>query len=304
MTGDNGIGPKHSDLTVSVILPYYNGSGLVNTSVDSVLAQNYRTFELIIIDDGSDPAEAAYLERFDDPRIIILRQQNAGVSAARNAGIKRASGHWLAFIDQDDSWEPEKLDRQVNYVASHPECKALHTAVRRLTADGTSAVYRKRDLDLEDFLWTSPNPSYLSSTIIKRNSLYQAGLFNQAFRYSQDHECFLRCARLFPFHYLDEVLVTRHEHGGNLSGDKPGCWREAVEIIRLYKNEYEDTASFKKCLYRVHMENGRLAVRQKDLSWFREILAVLKQEEFSRLVYLLKLFSGRQGISAELRERP
>ncbi len=284
-----------ADISVSVILPFYNGSRLIDTSIPSVLAQTYRTFELIIVDDGSDPGEAACLQRFNDPRIVLMRQENAGVSAARNTGIRRATGTWLAFIDQDDYWAPQKLELQVNYLADHYKCLALHTAVRRQRPDGSVAEYHKKALTLEDFLWTSPCPAYLSSTMIKRNALYRAGLFDATLRYSQDHECFMRCARLFPFHYLDEPLVTRIEHDRNLSGDKPGCWREAVAIIRQYRNEYADLQAFRQCLYTVHLEYARLAAQNRDRKWFIEILADLKSEKFFRPRFLLNLLTGHPG---------
>jgi glycosyltransferase involved in cell wall biosynthesis len=284
---------------VSVILPYFNGSKLIQNSVNSVLTQSYPNFELLIVDDGSDPADASCLRYFDDPRIRLHRQQNAGVSVARNSGIEKAHGEWLAFIDQDDHWQPQKLERQIHYLQSNPECNALHTAVRRQRGDGSWAEYHKKPLTLVDFLWTSPNPAYLSSTLIRRQSLYRAGLFHPGLRFSQDHECFLRCARLFPFHYIDEVLVTRIEHGENLSADKPGCWREAVEIIRLHQDAYADHQAFRKCLYTVHLENGHLALQARKWQWLFGILKELGQEEFSRLGYLKHLATGHRGYRME-----
>ena len=100
---------------ISVIIPVYNRRELIGRAIDSVLAQSWADFELIIVDDGSDDGTAEHVEeRYgDEPRVRLLKQAtNCGVSAARNAGIESAVGDWLAFLDSDDEWRPEKLERQ------------------------------------------------------------------------------------------------------------------------------------------------------------------------------------------------
>ena len=101
---------------VSVIIPTYNRSLSVREAIESVLAQTYRDFELIVVDDGSADNTPSVLGSFGE-RIRGIRQANAGVSAARNAGIRAAKGEWVAFLDSDDLWVPQKLERQMAGVA-------------------------------------------------------------------------------------------------------------------------------------------------------------------------------------------
>src|SRR5689334_3376981 len=122
--------------TISVIIPFYNGSRFIDEAVASVQAQTYPAAEIIIVDDGSRPEEAACLRKHESACTVIRMAENRGVSMARNTGIAHASGDWLAFLDCDDLWTPNKLEVQVAYLQRHPECRGLHTAVRLLGPEG------------------------------------------------------------------------------------------------------------------------------------------------------------------------
>ena len=123
-----------AQIPVSVIIPTYNRAALVKEAVASVLAQTWREFELIVVDDGSTDDTPEALAPYAS-RIRLLRRENrGGVSAARNAGMAAARGEWLAFLDSDDLWLPEKLARQMAYLAAHPDaawCQTEETWVRR-----------------------------------------------------------------------------------------------------------------------------------------------------------------------------
>lgn len=100
-------------INISVILPVYNGSKTLTTCIESITSQDYSDYEIVAIDDGSTDNSLEILESYP---IKIIRQKNSGVSAARNAGAALAKGQYLAFIDQDDKWMPEKLSRQVEFI--------------------------------------------------------------------------------------------------------------------------------------------------------------------------------------------
>lgn len=106
---------------VSVIIPVYQAEKYVAATVQSVLAQTYKNFELLIIDDGSLDQSIEICQQFTDPRIKIIRQQNRGVSAARNAGIRHAQGEYIALLDADDLWLPQKLEKHVEHLENSPE---------------------------------------------------------------------------------------------------------------------------------------------------------------------------------------
>ena len=122
---------------VSVIIPTYNRSKYVTKAIDSVLAQTYRDFEIIVVDDGSTDNTKEVLKPYTD-RIKYLYQENTGVSAARNAGIRAAGGQWIAFLDSDDEWLPEKLSIQMDYLSRHNEIVAFITNVKFILPDNKS----------------------------------------------------------------------------------------------------------------------------------------------------------------------
>src|SRR5438067_2461064 len=122
---------------VSVIMPVYRGERFVAAAIESVLAQTYRSFELLIVNDGSPDASAREIARFLPHRQIkYIEQQNAGVAAARNTGLAHATGELVALLDQDDLWLADKLDRQIAYLDARPDVGLVHTRVQCIDAEG------------------------------------------------------------------------------------------------------------------------------------------------------------------------
>ncbi len=112
---------------ISVIIPLYNKEASVATALRSVLAQTYQDFEIVVVDDGSTDGSVAVVETFDDARIRLIRQQNAGVSAARNRGTAEAKGEYVSFLDADDEWTPGFLEEIQALQEAFPDCKAQAT---------------------------------------------------------------------------------------------------------------------------------------------------------------------------------
>ena len=111
---------------VSVIIPTYNRKERLIKTINSVLAQDYKNYEIIIIDDGSVDGTANYIKQYF-PQIMLLEQENQGVSAARNLDIRAAQGNWIAFLDSDDIWHSNKLSQQINYLKKHPQYQICHS---------------------------------------------------------------------------------------------------------------------------------------------------------------------------------
>jgi len=122
---------------VSVVLPAFNRARYLREAIESILAQTYRDFELIVVDDASTDATPEILSAFSDERVIIIRnEQNLGAARSRNVALARASGEFIALMDSDDRCAPERLEKQVAYLQAHPELAAVGTWARRIDAEG------------------------------------------------------------------------------------------------------------------------------------------------------------------------
>ena len=127
---------------VSVVVPTYNSPALLRATLDSVFAQTFADFELVVIDDGSTDDTPAMLASIADPRLRVVRQANAGIGHARNRGIDESRGTYVALLDHDDLWHPEKLATQVAFLREHPDCAGCCTPWERTDRPGVS-MFRK-----------------------------------------------------------------------------------------------------------------------------------------------------------------
>lgn len=171
---------------ISVIIPLYNKRDSIATALNSVLAQTYQDFEVVVVDDGSTDDGAAVVERYTDERIRLIHQANAGVSAARNRGIDEARGEYVAFLDADDEWMPEFLEEIVALMREYPECRALATSYFfSMYGEDSSIILRKIPFDgvrgiltnyFEVASYSHP-PVWTSAVCIERALLLEFGGF-------------------------------------------------------------------------------------------------------------------------------
>jgi glycosyltransferase involved in cell wall biosynthesis len=201
-----------------VVIPSYNYGHFVTEAVDSALAQTYAHREVIVVDDGSADDTRQRLAAYGD-RVRYLYQENRGLSAARNAGIRAARGAYVALLDADDVWHPQKLELQMAYLAAHPEVGLLgaeRTKERpaRWPALGRSAGLAARAITLEQLVICSRfGPS---SVVIARRCLEAVGYFDPALRSVEDRHLWVRIALRFPVHKLDSVLWWYRVHEGSM----------------------------------------------------------------------------------------
>ncbi len=210
-----------AQIPVSVIIPTYNRAAQVAEAVASVLAQTWREFELIVVDDGSSDYTLAALAPYASRIRLIRRGKCGGVSAARNAGMAAARGAWLAFLDSDDLWLPEKLAHQMAYLAAHPAllwCQTEETWVRRGVRLTQPPTHRKIGgwiffQSLERCL-VSP-----SAVIMHRRLLEEHGGFDELLPAAEDYDLWLRLSWRHEIGLVPEPLVIkRGGHADQLSG--------------------------------------------------------------------------------------
>lgn len=212
--------------SVSVVLTTFNGAtrGYLGEAVESVLAQTYPRFELIIVDDGSTDATAAECRKYlTDPRVMYHHQNNRGLPAARNAGIKLSRNEYICFLDDDDVFESEKLQKQIAYFADplHKRTAMVYTGLTYIDENG-SVIGRKVHPargDIYEHLFYGNSVCAPSSCMLKKSVLDKVGLFDESLRSSEDYELWLRIAKHFPIFSLDECLVRYRVHQNKMSTD-------------------------------------------------------------------------------------
>lgn len=223
---------------VSVVIPTYNYGRFVARAIDSVLAQSYSPIECIVVDDGSTDDTPQVLARYGD-RIRVIRQENRGLSAARNVGIRAARGGYIGLLDADDRWKPDKTARQVAVLEAEPAVGAVGCAVEitdEISPPQAMAARRiashlpgrLRGIALRSF-WVEGSGS---GALIPRGVFDVVGLFDEELRAAEDWDMWLRIAACYPIINLTEVLVVISNHG-------TGTFRNADKMERNQWKVYE-----------------------------------------------------------------
>lgn len=240
---------------ISVVLPVYNGRTYLRQAIESVLMQTHAPLELIAIDDGSTDDSAAILDEYGD-RIVVIRQENSGVAAARNAGIERARGEFVAFLDQDDWWLPEKLARQTSMFARSERIGLVHTAVKYFNETLGREVGPQDPLarpetmagDCYERLLLG-NPLVNSSAMVRRSALDRVGLCDLQISGNtvQDYDLWLRIAREYEFAYVAEPLTTFRLHGDQGHRDRRAMLGEELRLMLRHRPDSDWCATATGC---------------------------------------------------------
>jgi len=215
--------PMNCSPLVSAVIPTYNRAQPTIEAIQSVLAQTYSKVEIIVVDDGSTDGSGELVEQFvqnmNSREIFYLCQSNQGASAARNAGIEKARGTYIAFLDSDDRWLPEKLEWQVRALQQFDnECGACFTDARCVDNSGLDAgtfgVFGKRYQEMTGIDQTALRSlaksfcGFWISTLLARTDLIrQIGGFNPAIAFAEDRDLYFRLALVTSLVYIDKLLV-------------------------------------------------------------------------------------------------
>ena len=204
--------------TVSVIIPTYNRANALAEAIESVMAQDYHDFEIVAVDDGSSDGTTEVLRTF--PGVLVVRQEQQGVSAARNAGIARASGQLIAFLDSDDLWLPRKLSTQIAFFDSRPDaliCQTEEIWIR----NGLRVNPKKRHKKHSGMIFDKSLQLCIvsPSAVMMRSCLFdKVGGFDESFPVCEDYDLWLRVACRFPVYLIDiPLVIKRGGHPDQLS---------------------------------------------------------------------------------------
>lgn len=229
VSGDSGI-----QGTVTVVIPVYNGEKFIHRAVDSILAQTYPVTQIIVVDDGSKDATCNIVESEYGNRVTLLSQKNGGPAKARNAGLRIATGEFIAFLDADDWWEPEKIAKQVKVLQEHPDAVGNYTGLR-VVGDQGEYLYDLKPVD-HTTLWPTLrwcNPGVPPSSVLLRRSVLN-GLgtgFNERQLGSEDWHLWFRIITRGPFCVCLEPLTDYHYSPGGLSGNAHHMYNDFMKML-------------------------------------------------------------------------
>ena len=219
---------------ISIILPVYNGATTIQATIDSVLQQTFSDFELIIIDDDSTDHTLEILSQYTDSRIQVLSCSHRGAAASRNRGLKQASGEYIAFLDADDLWTPDKLEAQLNALQTHPKAAVAYSWTdyidesgnwrqagrhRRVNGDAFAQMLRS------NFLENGSNP------LICRYALDDVGDFDESLTGGQDWDLYLRLAARYLFVNVPAVQIFYRIRNNSISANITRQEQQVVKVL-------------------------------------------------------------------------
>lgn len=221
---------------VSVVIPAYNAAWCIRRAVDSVLAQDFRDLELIVVDDGSSDATAEVLATYGSA-LTLVRQANGGLSNARNRGITQARGSYIAFLDADDWWQPSKLSRQASLLDNRPDLLFCSTTTSVVTPEGRH-LPDWRCGSCEDGALTHIFQANAfvagsgSSVMVRREVFDHTGGFDETLRSLEDIDMWMRLAAVGDYACIDEALTVIEKRGDSMSGNRVVMRAAAIRVMR------------------------------------------------------------------------
>ena len=258
---------------VSVIITTYNRAQYVTKAIESVLAQTYQDWELVIVDDGSSDNTREVVHKYlrEDGKVRYVLQSNQGLSAARNKGISETSANLIAFLDDDDWWLPEKLETQVRFMEVHPEFGLSYTLLRIIreidgAIDGSTVIPAKMATTFEEILEDSFIPA--STVAVRRECLEKISSFKVDAVPQEDLELWLRFVQRWNIGVLEKPLTEMKKTDRfQLSADTVASYKKAIEVISQVEllPEYKCfnpfrvkiCASFHYRIGRTYIEDGK-----------------------------------------------
>lgn len=258
---------------VSCIVPVFNGERYLGEALHSLLAQTYKSVEIIVVDDGSTDRTPQILKNFGK-QIRSLRQDNGGPAAARNSGVGIAQGDFIAFLDADDTWHPEKLTRQMKRLEARPEIALCVTHVQNFW----STEFKVEAEHFRNHPLGKPMPGYfaLQTLCVRRKAFDAIGLFNTQLRVCEDVEWFLRAVeRAKVILVLQDLLAYRRLHESNIS--------RRPEVQKILERVVRASSSRSHCvqdalLQTVKASKARLWRQDDEFSQFARFLTAYRYE--------------------------
>lgn len=248
---------------VSVIIPAFNRAHLLSRAIQSVINQTFQDFEIIIVDDASTDKTEDVVKSFKDNRIIYLwNNRNQGSNASRNIGLKHASGEFIAFLDSDDEWLPEKLDKQLNVFKSHNKNIGLVSTGYSNDEKPFEPVIPKyrgyilKELLIRDCIGT------MSTPLIRKKCFDIVGVLDESMLASQDWDMWIKIAQFYEIDFTPDILSKYHHQPDSISKNVSAIKRAHKLIFKKYQHLLK--ALPKKILIERYFSEGRFFCWKRD----------------------------------------
>ena len=290
-------GPK-----VAVIIPCYNREKFIAQTVESVLSQSYPNIELVVVDDGSTDSSRRVLDNYKD-RIRILEHPgrvNKGQSAALNLGIRSTQSDYIAFLDSDDLFAPDKIEKQVAFLEAHPEIGLVYSNGHAIDENG-QILYRIYDEN--HYEESDPNRVLLdcyfllpNNSLLRRNVLSKAGLFDESFRSAQDHDMAIRVAEVTRIAYLNEPLFFYRRHKDSISRRSAMLrWKNGFKILKKARSRY--SYRLPTIIKRLAVLNFRLGQCYREEGQYIKAVSYFIAAGICDPLRSMKVLAGREKVS-------
>ncbi|MBW4574226.1 MAG: glycosyltransferase [Aphanothece sp. CMT-3BRIN-NPC111] len=273
--------------SVSVIITTYQRASLVTQAIKSVLAQSYKDYEIIVVNDGSTDNTAEVLNKFQD-KIKIIHQNNKGLSFARNIAIQNSQGQYIAFLDDDDVWLPTKLEKQIALLEANNKIGLIYSDMsyfdeKEIFPETTA---KKRPLPLARISWMlfpypnlTPRPS---SVVVRRETLDEIGLFDESLTACEDYDLWLRISEKWLVYYLDEPLTMYRLSDTNMSKNKE---RVLINSLQVQEKAIERHPDYRRLpvnllergYYKFYLDLARLYLNRSEGDKARQVIRRYRQ---------------------------
>lgn len=301
--------------TVSVIVPTYNAEKTILETIQSIQNQTFSDVEIVVINDGSRDRTVEILAAIDDPRLKVFSYENGGLPVARNRGIDRATGHFLSFIDADDLWTPDKLERQLAALAQHPEAGAAYSWTAYIDAE-SKFLYHGKSVPFEGNIY----PQLLlecfiangSNILVRRECIEAVGQFDPTLKSTEDWDFYLRLAAKYPFALVPQYQILYRRSSGSMTAKvdvmehynllvaERAFQAAPAELQYLKQQSLANVYLFmvEICLGYTQDDEGVKKADQKLRKALQLNPALLRQRKVQRLllkIWFLRLFSYKFG---------
>ena len=273
---------------VSIIIPAYNAESTIKCTIRSVHKQTYRDYELIIIDDGSTDRTVEIVREIADDRLKLFSYKNAGLPTARNRGIQQATGEYIAFLDADDLWTRDKLEKQVAVLETNPEVGVVYSQTYCIDSQSNFLYYCNpvcfagdvlKELFLTNFLHNGSNP------LIRQQAIATVGKFDSSLNSSEDWDYYLRLAALYPFAVVPKYQVLYRQTENNMSSNVARVKQASYTVLeRAYQKHPQLQRYRRQSLSILHLYCAELYLRNSKYK------AQDKSKAFTNILLSIRLY--------------